>query len=117
MILASIILPLTDNKGQPIASIHDGLEETLIDLFGGVTSSVRQGAWKHEGKVYREAVRQYDVFVDETDQGKFYKGVTERAFRYIAQDVGQAAGQIAVSIIVDGKPEIVTVTYSTPQGE
>ena len=61
-------LPLTDNKGQPIAAeVIVDLQRDLLAQFGGFTiHPTSQGRWQsREGRVYQEEVVIYEVAVPE----------------------------------------------------
>lgn len=97
MILASFNLPTVDNNGASLAHLHEAFAGLLVDRFGGATISDGAGLWRHNGKLYREPVKVYSVAIDREAQG---------AFRDIAIEAGREAGQLAVFLTVDGKPEI-----------
>lgn len=54
---SEIIVPVTDNNGQSLASLRDSIALSLSDAFGGVTMRESFGAWRDStGKLYSEKV-------------------------------------------------------------
>lgn len=77
-----IYLPLNYNDGHPIEeSKFVGLQQVLLNRFGGVTSTQRQsplrGMWRSEGDVYQDQV----VVLTVMD----FQARTFEAIRYLEQ--------------------------------
>lgn len=76
-----ILLPLRFNDGTRVPA--DLIAESLTDLrhrFGeSCETQITQGAWKHEGKVYRdELVRMYVDVPDLPENREFFAQLKER---------------------------------------
>ena len=96
MIMASFILPTTDNSGESIADVHSAVESYLADTYGGYTISETIGGWRDNGKLYRESGKRYDCAIQ-----------PESAEAFIAAAIayGHMAQQLSVMTICDGKPQ------------
>jgi hypothetical protein len=72
MQIASIILPNHDNAGESTESFHRACQLTLIDTFGGFTSTQVSGGWRDEltGKVYIDQSTRYDLAMDDTAENR-----------------------------------------------
>ena len=105
MRLASITLPVYLNDGKTRASdAHEWLQNQLCDIFGGFTVWNADGAWKHDGKIYAEPVKVYQVAYDpESAAASDAFG----AFEHLARFAGKRADQIAVFYSVDGEAKIL----------
>jgi hypothetical protein len=90
MKLASITLPLLDNRGNTLVFVHDYLDIQLLAAFGGYTKLPVQGAWKNpvNGKTYRYNSFVYQVAT--TDDGKVFE---------IARDLARLAAQDCIFVV------------------
>ena len=87
---ARIILPLSDNDGEALETVHDSLTEKLADIFGGFTRHNGIGGWRSpNGAMYREAVALYDVACEPSLDNLF-------KLRQLAQWLKGAARQQAI---------------------
>jgi hypothetical protein len=73
MHLVQILLPLSDNDGQPFArGEYEEVRQTLTERFGGVTAYVRapaEGHWKEdEGSTTRDEIVIYEVMAERLDR-------------------------------------------------
>jgi hypothetical protein len=100
MRIAQINLPLFNNDSLPIAPAHKALASDLVGQFGGFTAWDAQGAWAHNGELYHEPVKVYQVA---------YSGSNgdDEIIRAFALKAGIAGGQISVFAVIDGKPELL----------
>lgn len=98
MKLASITLPLLDNRGDSLAFVHDWLELTLVDEFGGYSKVPVQGAWRDDktGKLYRDSSFRYEFA---TDAGAW------QTIKYLASEAAFLAKQECV-FVIDTKGEV-----------
>ena len=74
-------LPLLDNDGKSLASVHKMIMADLINTFGGCTTTKTQGHWAdHTGKIHTDNNIEYKVAFDDslTNQNKF-KTIVETA--------------------------------------
>jgi hypothetical protein len=92
-------VPVNFNDGTPVpAALIEKLELYVCGEAGGFTVSDAEGAWEHEGKVYREPMRRYIVGIDAAQVAGF--------LAVIEQLLKEDMQQIAVWFEVDGDPEI-----------
>ena len=80
-------LPLTDNRGQPIApDVIVALQRQLLSQFGGFTiHPTSQGRWQsREGRIYQEEVVIYEVAVPE-DQITLLRDIVIRLGWHLGQ--------------------------------
>ncbi|MDF2736201.1 MAG: hypothetical protein K0S93_57 [Nitrososphaeraceae archaeon] len=68
--LLTILLPKTFNDGQKIQKrIFDQTFNEILDLFGGYSiGSTVKGAWKNNGKIYKDHNIQINIIVDNLDE-------------------------------------------------
>lgn len=102
MRIAQINLPLFDNDGASLASVHENLQRDLCTIFGGYTVTEGQGAWMDGGKLYAEPVAIYQVAYD-------HRVTADQSVIDAAQHYGRAAKQIAVFYVIDGKATIADI--------
>lgn len=99
MIAVVFHVPVVTNDGE---SIHpftiSKLINFVIDEFGGVTIIQAEGAWRHDGDLYREPVLRVLVGVPESEVESFVEAIDH----ILKTDFSQQA----VWIEVDGKPSI-----------
>lgn len=90
---ATLILPIADNSGKPLAKVHDRLSQVLCDTFGGFTAAPVRGAWKdtESGKVYSDESTEYRIAAD-------WNPVERQTLEDIAREFGDLAGQLAVFV-------------------
>jgi hypothetical protein len=88
MHLVQILLPLSDNDGNPFPrAMVDEVRHTLTERFGGVTAHLRApaaGAWKDDdGGVARDDVVIVEVVADDLDRAWWagYRRTLESRFR------------------------------------
>jgi len=63
---ARIILPVNDNDGESLAKVHEALQETLCEYFGGYTRTDGVGGWKNNtGEIVRDRIAIYNVAIDD----------------------------------------------------
>lgn len=97
---ARIILPLCDNAGQALSSVHADLKLRLGREFGGWTATPVDGGWAGPlGQIYEDKSLAYDVAVPE-DRG--------HELRCLARYLAQAARQQCIYLrLPDGHVEFV----------
>lgn len=90
MHLVQILLPVTDNAGEPFAHAHfRAVREELVQHFGGVTAYTQapaEGRWKDDDDtVERDQIVVFEVMADDLDRPWWtrYRATLERRF---AQD-------------------------------
>lgn len=80
------VLPLVDNGGNAIPSIHAHLEGALCARFGGATIVDGSGLWQPDGQpTKREPVRVYTVAIDPEDSSDFSFAEIMHAHAYAAK--------------------------------
>ena len=86
--LVQLLLPLSNNDGQPFAkSQFDAVRAELVDRFGGVTAYVRSpavGAWESDdGDFCRDDMILFEVMVEGIERAWWadFKRRMETAFR------------------------------------
>ena len=86
--LIEILLPLTDNSGEPFpAELQAAVRDELAEHFGGVTAFTRspaEGLWKEGGGAPdRDDIVILEVMADWLDRGwwRGYRAELERRFR------------------------------------
>jgi hypothetical protein len=102
MILTSVLVPLSDNDGNPFSrGAFRDFEEMLLDRFGGWTDSgIKGGAWRDEGGTsYRDQLRQYDISLQS------WREVP--AFLEVVEFVAVHFRQLAVFYTIAGIPDIM----------
>lgn len=71
MQLVQILLPLTDNEGQPFPSeMFEALKDDLTKQYQGVTAFVQtpaQGRWAGDGSGAAEDIAIFEVMVEKLD--------------------------------------------------
>jgi hypothetical protein len=102
MITAQINLPKLDNDGVALDGAHADLKRELLAQFGGATVWDAQGLWLDDGKVYAEEVGVYQVAISSDADAA-------NSIRALAIKAGRGAKQLAMFVIIDGKPEIITI--------
>lgn len=100
MQIAQINLPLFNNDSLPISHAHKILRGDLCQHFGGFTVWDAQGAWVHNGEVFDEPVKVYQVAFDDAFRN-------DDALRYIARNAANAGNQLSVYLVINGKAEII----------
>ncbi|HEX8387207.1 MAG TPA: hypothetical protein VF576_13535 [Rubricoccaceae bacterium] len=90
MYLVQLLLPLSDNTGQPFPAAHyDGVRDELTRRFGGLTAYTRapaEGLWGTDAeRADRDDVVVYEVMADVLDRAWWasFRAELEREF---AQD-------------------------------
>ena len=92
MRIASLILPIADNAGNPLDDVHACLRADLCDIFGGYTATATFGGWRTpDGAVQHEPGVRYDVAMNSD---------LDNCARWcaLAHHVGNLASQISVMI-------------------
>jgi hypothetical protein len=86
--LIEILLPLSDNAGEPFpAELQAAVRDELVEHFGGVTAFTRspaEGLWKPSGgEADRDDIVILEVMADWLDRGwwRNYRAGLERRFR------------------------------------
>ncbi len=103
MRLAQITLPTLDNNGKSLSIAHADLGKELVKYWAGFTSWDGNGAWQAgNGDLYFEAVKVYQIFINDAT-------VDDETLRHIARTIGRQAEQLAMAIVIDGKPEIIDI--------
>lgn len=98
--IASIIIPVANNKGHMLNDLHKNVEQWLLTAFQGFTAHTVIGQWMHEGVRYEDTSIQYDVhYVVQSEQGGW--------LRDIAHLVMDNSDQLAVAVVFSGAPEVI----------
>lgn len=97
MRIASFILPLLDNDGASLATVHDTVKADLIQAFGGFTASMVQGGWRDEdtGVIYSDESVRYEVAADWAANARL-----ERRFENLCARFCREARQLAVFAVL-----------------
>ena len=70
--LVQLLLPLSDNDGQPYPDdLLEGIKQELSRRFGGMTAYERapaKGLWRHDGKQSRDNIVVVEVMVEDFDR-------------------------------------------------
>ena len=70
--LITLLLPLYDNSGAPIApALHGAVRRELAERFGGLTAFTRapaEGVWRDEGRTHRDEVVVLEVMAETLDR-------------------------------------------------
>lgn len=102
MIKTLFLVPEADNEGNYFdPALFAALESRLIAAFGGV--SIRpgvRGAWRHEGRIYRDVSHEVSVALDNWTQVPEWLAILAEAL--------VTFGQEALYIEVAGIPNIFT---------
>jgi hypothetical protein len=89
MHVVQILLPLSDNRGQPFsASLLGEVREELISRFGGLTAYTRapaEGVWAHGGGRQRDNIAVVEVMVQSLDAG-WWRDFRQRLERLLDQE-------------------------------
>lgn len=102
MIQTVILIPLTDNDGEPFpSSIWHQLQESLLTLAGGYSEEGPvSGAWRDQnGRVYRDKSLRYTVSLNSWTQFPEWLRLVD--------DLRKLYRQEALYIEVNGSPEII----------
>jgi len=100
MIKALLMVPLTDNQGQPFSRAHwIRLGEQMTQFSGYSVQENVEGVWVDAGRVYRDRNRAYTVVLTSIRQLPAWVAVVEWALEAFSQE--------AVYVEVNGAPEIV----------
>jgi hypothetical protein len=91
MKLATIILPVADNKGDDLFFQHEQLKRGLLSRWGGYTVTQGHGSWlSPRNEIVSEPVRIYHVAMERADV---------IALRTLAASVAHYARQFSVMIV------------------
>lgn len=99
---ASFIIPCQNNRGEPLAAVHDTIKQELADQFGGYTSHLTHGGWIDRGELYDEKGVRYTVALDLTLW-------PEKDWQRFAMRHADLAEQVAVYIVYDGNIEVLYI--------
>ena len=102
MIICKINMPVNDNDGVTLTSLHARLKTEIATVFSGCTITDGQGVWYNDGVVYDEPVKIYETAIN----GAKVSIIADIAKKYAAE-----AGQVAVYYSIDGK---VFIDYIEP---
>lgn len=94
MIICKINMPINDNDGVALISLHARLKIELVTVFSGCTITEGQGVWLSDGVVYDEFVKIYETAIN---------GDKVAMLVNIAKKYALEAGQLAVYYSIDGK--------------
>jgi hypothetical protein len=87
--LIQILLPLSDDEGQPFsAASFDCLAQKLTEKFGGVTSFTRapaEGRWRQEGGTTHDEIVVIEVMTDGLDR-EWWSDLREQLRQEFHQD-------------------------------
>ena len=103
---AKIILPCFDNSGNALNSQRVRIESSLLDHFGGYSSSASMGAWRDTktGKTY------YDESVTYVIAADWSLVENSSHIRWIAQNAAEVMSQECIYLSLPTGVEFV-VTY------
>jgi hypothetical protein len=85
--LIQILLPLSDNEGQPFPRPeYTRVRSALTEQFGGLTAFTRgpaEGAWEEDGETAHDEIVVFEVMTSEVDQSWWdrYRRTLEARFR------------------------------------
>ena len=85
--LIQILLPLSDNEGQPFSpSEYTRVRSELTEQFGGVTAFTRglaEGIWEENGTTARDDIVVFEVMTSHLDESWWngYRRTLEARFR------------------------------------
>lgn len=89
MHIVEILLPLTDNEGDPFGTeLFGKVRSELVERFGGLTAFTQgpaEGLWEDEGEVSRDEIVIFEVMADELDRG-WWAGYRRKLEEMFAQD-------------------------------
>jgi hypothetical protein len=94
MIICKINMPINNNEGVKLTSLHARLKIELVTVFSGCTITEGQGVWLSDGVVYDEPVKIYETAIN---------GDKVAMLVNIAKKYALEAGQLAVYYSIDGK--------------
>ena len=94
MIICKINMPINDNDGVALTSLHARLKTEIVTVFSGCTITDGQGVWYSDGVVYDEPVKIYETAIN---------GAKVSILVDIAKKYALEAGQLAVYYSIDGK--------------
>jgi len=87
-------MPINNNDGVILTSLHARLKIELVTVFSGCTITEGQGVWFSDGVVYDEPVKIYETAINGGEVSKLVD---------IAKKYASEAGQLAVYYSIDGK--------------
>ncbi len=100
MIKAIFLVPIRDNHGDGFSTADwRTLERRLLEFGGFTCARGVSGAWEHEGRVYRDSSRRYEVALE--DWGRLHGWL--EAVRWVRWHFRQEA----IYIEVAGIPEVL----------
>lgn len=111
MVKTTFLVPIKDNEGKDFnASDWRQLEGRIIQSFDGysLTTGVH-GAWKYQGKVYRDISRQYTISLESWHQFPEWLDIIRWAREHFRQE--------ALYVEVAGVPEIMGTEVATAANE
>ncbi|WP_418292019.1 hypothetical protein [Methylobacterium durans] len=85
--MIQILLPLSDNEGQPFSSSeYARVRSELTERFGGMTAFTRgpaEGLWEENGKTARDDIVVFEVMTRELDSSWWdrYRRTLENRFK------------------------------------
>lgn len=97
MIKRTIVLPVLDNDGKPLAKELEAAEAMFLEIVGGYTCADATGSWRDPktGITYTEANQTYTIVSDEWE---------DQAVQAIIPKLAEALRQVTIyteSTIVD----------------
>lgn len=112
MHISSITLPMFDNAGASLASVHADLRRDLVEAFGGFSAMAIDGEWKDEstGITYAEPSTRYEVAADWTPRQL-------DTLRDLAESYRVASRQLAVMVTEPGSRGAYMVAAPEPAAE
>lgn len=99
MNLVHIHLPVADNEAKPLEAEHVAIQAQLRELYSGFTVWKAAGSWVDGGKVYHDALLVYEVATAHS----------LKHFLAFAKEAGKRCRQVAVYLVWNGKPKIISV--------
>ena len=100
MIICKINMPINNNDGVKLTSLHARLKIELVTVFSGCTITEGQGVWLSDGVVYDEPVKIYETAIN----GNAVSKLVDIAKKYASE-----AEQLAVYLSIDGKAFIENI--------
>ena len=87
-------MPVNNNNGVELTSLHARLKTEIVTVFSGCTITNGQGVWFDNGIIYDEPIKIYEIAINAAKVSI----LVDIAKKYAAE-----ADQLAVYYTIDGK--------------
>jgi hypothetical protein len=103
MVKRTIVVPITDNDGQPLTAEIARIQAELLSLIGGFSVVGSAGVWRSsDSAVYRDRSVTFTVVTDETTDAELVAQLPEWADRLRQVVLYTDRAIVEVWLVVDG---------------